>query len=242
MRKLILFLMILFMASVGHCAMGDDATGDDYFTLAVGLIQDYPFTMHIEIFPITLTAAHLGLFVGDKDVGDHLCAIWLAGNVANDPGRLFCHDYGGGDNVSVLSVAAYDVDVWNSTGGTLTSVSDRSQFLNGVKATENTTTISAMADHDTTSIGHLSDSTPSLPNGEDWAEAAMWNEVLTDAEMTILDLGFSPFLVSPENLVMYVPMIRDDAGGDVQDIISGNIFSAVGSPENVTHPRVFMAY
>lgn len=67
------------------------------------------------------------------------------------------------------------------------------------------------------------------------AEAVIWNAALSDEEVATLALGFSPLLVRPQNIVSYVPLIRDND----EDLITGLSWTPVGSPTISAHPRVF---
>ena len=52
------------------------------------------------------------------------------------------------------------------------------------------------------------------------AEAAIWNVILTDTEVTSLSKGFRPSLVRPDKLSLYVPLVRE-----VQDVRAGLSFT-----------------
>ena len=120
---------------------------------------------------------------------------------------------------------------WYHFCGTVVSASERYIYLNGTDKgggaglTTKTPTLNAF------SIGG--------PANWGWdgpiAEYAVWNVVLTDAEVLILSKGYPPLFVRPESLVCYVPLINDDD----DDLIGGLSFSATGSISTVAHTTVF---
>ena len=64
------------------------------------------------------------------------------------------------------------------------------------------------------------------------AEVAIYNIDLTDTEVEILALGYSPLLVRPQNLVFYVPLIRDND----KDLVGGLTLTLGGTPTIAVHP------
>ena len=68
------------------------------------------------------------------------------------------------------------------------------------------------------------------------AEPAVWNVVLTDAEVAILGAGFSPLFVRPQNLVFYPDLIRG-----LNDKVGGLTLTANGTVVSAHPPIIYPA-
>jgi hypothetical protein len=66
------------------------------------------------------------------------------------------------------------------------------------------------------------------------AEFAMWTAELTADEIASLEQGFKPFRVRPQNLLYYIPLVRD-----VADFRSGIALTPTDTPTVADHPRVY---
>lgn len=141
-----------------------------------------------------------------------------AGTVGGDPINLAQDS----DNISTST--GYSANVWqqcsysmNTAGGT------GIVYVNG--GGKQSTTFSTGAAPSNMLFGSGSANV-------DIAEIAFWNVVLTDAEMAILGLGYSPLLVRPSSLVHYLPCVRS-----VQDVIRATTIVQDGSAVT-DHPRI----
>lgn len=65
------------------------------------------------------------------------------------------------------------------------------------------------------------------------AEWALWNVVLTAGELASLNVGLSPLLVRPQNLLRYIPFVRN-----LIELISGATISTVDAPAIANHSRI----
>jgi hypothetical protein len=65
------------------------------------------------------------------------------------------------------------------------------------------------------------------------AEAAIWNSALSLPEIVSLSKGFSPNLISPQNLVFYNPCVRD-----FKDVRQGRVVTSSGVTVS-NHPRIY---
>jgi len=134
------------------------------------------------------------------------------------------------------------VNTWGHAAAVFVSTTSRFAYLNGVAGTENTTSRIPVTTPDTTNIGAriLRDATVNIPAIESLiAEAAIWNVVLTAAELLQLAAGYSPLFVRPASLVAYYPLIRGDASGDCPDYVGGLKMVEQGTVAVQTHARVF---
>jgi hypothetical protein len=88
---------------------------------------------------------------------------------------------------------------------------------------------------DRISIGRLGRLNPAAYMDGLLAEVAIWNAALSDEEVASLAAGFSPLLVKPENLVVYVPLVRT-----IQDVVGGLGFTATGTVVAEHPPKIFL--
>jgi len=152
------------------------------------------------------------------------------------------------DSTNVLVAQARDdAAVQNSNaGGTITAAAYQhagmtidlngvpTPYLNGSSTTPTATTTLGTITLDQTSIGVL------LRIGavHYWdgaiAEPAIWDVELNTSEMTALSNGFLPNQIRPNNLIMWLRLIR----GVYVDVISGQTFSATGTPTISAHKPV----
>ena len=125
-------------------------------------------------------------------------------------------------------------DVWSHGAAVFASGSSRRAYLNGVQGNEATVSLSPNA-RDAFGIACTTRAS-SVGAGiyADIAEAAVWDVALTHAEIQRLALGFSPLLVRPDALCIYVPLVRDED----RDIVGGLELTPTNSPTVVEHPRV----
>jgi len=172
---------------------------------------DYPLTFACWFKADATDQEHNLLFLGDKDQANY----WN-GLQAGDAGesnfiRAMSHDHGGASFTDAQSSAAYSTNVWFHAAGTWTDESNRAAFKDGANKGTDTTTVGNAANWDRTSIGRLGDSSASDQCEGDIAEAAIWNVVLTDAEIAWLAKGYSPLTLWHRfgNLIMYQNLIRD---------------------------------
>ena len=88
---------------------------------------------------------------------------------------------------------------------------------------------------DQTGIGAWARGSPTQYFSGDLAEAAIWNVVLTDAEVAMLALGLCPLFVRPANLVGYWPIIGRYS--PEIDLVGGFDMTVTGATVS-NHPRI----
>ena len=127
---------------------------------------------------------------------------------------------------------------WYNGVSTFTSNTSRAAYLDaGGKGTNSTNVTDPTIDR--AAVGTLLRSSNANDFNGRVFMVATWNAALTDAEATILALGFDPMLVRPASLALYSRLIRDDDF----DYISGNSYTTAGTVnvgENDT--PIFLAY
>ncbi len=126
------------------------------------------------------------------------------------------------------------VGTWYNVVGVERTINDREVFVDGGNSGTNTSSRTP-TNIDSVAIGRELDTSAADSWDGDIAEVAIWNVALTNAEIAILAAGYSPLFVRPQNLVMYIPLIRDNDN----DIVGGVSFAvASGSPAIGIHPSV----
>lgn len=109
----------------------------------------------------------------------------------------------------------YTVGTWHHAAGVFTNATLRAAFIDGGSKGTNATNITPTG-LDRTSIGRLGRASPSAYMDGLLAEIGIWNVALTDEEVARLAAGYSPLLVRPGNLVLYMPLVRE-----IHDIVGG---------------------
>jgi len=124
--------------------------------------------------------------------------------------------------------------VWQHICGVFASSTSRSAYLNGGGKGTDTTSRTPNSTLDRTRVGCRcsSGSLAGFFPGS-IAEAAIWNVALSDAEVALLAKGLCPLLMRPQNIVFYMPLIRD-----LVNLKAIGTPSAVNSPTVANHPRI----
>jgi hypothetical protein len=121
--------------------------------------------------------------------------------------------------------------VWFSAAGTFDTAS-RIAYMDTSSGT-NTTSLGAQT-LDRFSFGaRLTTNAFNYLKG-DIAEAAVWDVVLTSAEITSLARGFKASRIRPQSLVFYAPIIRD-----IHDVRNGRAITNNNTATVSDHPRVY---
>lgn len=130
-------------------------------------------------------------------------------------------------------------NVWFHIAARSVTTTDHAVFVNGVSAATNGTE-RIMSGTNRVSVGRFGDSTPSSHFDGLIAEAGIWDVALTDAEIAILALGYSPLFVRPSSLVFYAPLIRGvtATGGNDIDIVGGLTLTDNNTVTVGDHPRI----
>jgi len=160
----------------------------------------------------------------DGNSTNHSVRLFASGNVSSptvDPVRLRVRESG---TQSVSTTTGYTVNVWHHAFCVMVDAEDKSAFIDGGSKSTNVNAQTPTT-HDEFSIGELS-------NGGDnfhglIAEAAMWDAALTDAQVAILALGYSPLFVRPQNLLAYWPLVGRTS--PEIDTVGGNNLTVTGA-------------
>jgi len=204
------------------------STGYSYFQGTVP-VTAAPFTMACWFNVTDITAGHCLMSLGDFNTNNyHYMA--ANGDVASDP--LKCTTKAGGADNTATTAGSYSASTWQHACAVFASATSRTIYLNGGNSGTNTGSASPTG-IDYIAIGRIrvSNNWFNTWTGGSFAECAIWNAALNTDEVAALAKGFSPSKIRPQNLVFYVPGIREiiDVRGGLALTHSGNSVAA--------HPR-----
>lgn len=205
------------------------------YTTGSSSVSAVPMTLACWFYPESDAATGTMLSVTYYNGGDHL-RLQAAGDVAGDPIRAASYRTAGTERVADTT-AGYTVGAWQHAAAVFASTSSRSVYLNGANKGTNTDSSPVLTNFNTVSTGasRISGSVSSYYTGR-IAEAALWNVALTDAEIALLALGYSPLLVRPASLQSYWPLMgRTSPEIDLVAALGQTLTSA---PAVADHPRV----
>lgn len=140
---------------------------------------------------------------------------------------------------SILASATTSTSVtagaWCHVCGSFTSSTSRAAYLNGGgKGTNGTVqTPSGLTQIE---VGHTTVSGGSYANGN-IAECAIWNIVLTDNDVADLANGIPAWMIRPDALVFYAPLLHGYS--PEIELIGANNLTLTNSPTVVAHPAIF---
>lgn len=218
----------------------DDAN-TEYLVNANAVVTNYPFTMSSWFRADDVTGQYVLMSLGDKDSATQRVFMFING--AEDD-RLQLTIQNDATSYATWTTTAYTANAWYHACAYApdNAVGNWRVFLNaaGGQDTGSEDTLNFIS-ADRTGIGANVDSSVSGYMSGVIAEAAIWNVVLTAAEIAILAKGYSPLLVRPQSLVGYWPLIGrcspeiDLVGGYGMTLTSGD-----SGPVVAAHPRVLM--
>lgn len=189
-------------------------------------VNDSPLTLSCIFYPTAVTASR-GLMVIEEGGGDQWYRMYHAGTVVRAYARA------GGVTPIADSTTTFSINTWNVATAVFASDTSRSAYLNGGgKGTSGT-----LCSPDSAQINRIFIAGYSSGFDGRLAEMGVWNVALTDEEVAILGQFVSPLMVRPQNLVFYLPAIRDND----EDLVGGLSLTVGGTPTVSAHPRVFYA-
>lgn len=187
---------------------------DDYIEATSAPVTGAPLTMACWFNPDNDTQNHLLMALTDGTSSNRFL-LEANGNLTNDPVRARTTASG---TDSQATVNGFVANSWQHAVGRFASASSRQAFLNGTGGSVQTTSRTPTGINNT----RLGNQATAYLAGL-LAEAAIWNTDLTDDEITALAKGYRPSLIRPDNLVLYVPLIRNvlDISGGVSLTTNG---------------------
>lgn len=134
---------------------------------------------------------------------------------------------------------------WFHACGVTSAANSRAAYLNGGGKGTNTGNRTPTGVNQTT-VGMQGGTANNLPfglaGGNGYiAEVAIWNVALTDADVTTLALGVHPFLVRPDALVDYWPLMGRYSP-EINLKSNTRVLTVNGALVQFPHPRIFMPH
>jgi hypothetical protein len=131
------------------------------------------------------------------------------------------------------TITGENLSAWNNAVAQYNATNNRVIYLNNNAGTPNTvdTNPSGLNNLD---IGVQWNTTLQNYTNGLLAEVAVWNIALSNDDVTALFKGFKAFRVRPQNLVYYVPLIRN-----IQEIKAGLGLTNENTATVTDHPRVY---
>jgi hypothetical protein len=128
----------------------------------------------------------------------------------SDDGVELWVDNFGNPNEAIITSTTYTINQWHHAAAVIRATNDRSVYLDGGGKVNGTTSITTPT-LDRTLIGAMgpSDDLDKYMDGQ-ISHIAIYNVALTDDEIALLAGGAFPFMIRPESLVAYWPLIDDD--------------------------------
>ncbi len=150
-----------------------------------------------------------------------LGALDAGGNVAGDPVRAYA--YNGTAFGIATTTTGYPATTWTHACGTFASSTSRTAFINGGSKGTNTDSMTGTV-NELTIGARRSASAVGFFAGK-IAQVAIWNTVLSDAQIAALASGTNPTAISPGSLIAYYPLL-----GDATPSVGTETLQNVGSP------------
>lgn len=223
------FLAAFFCASSLFGARDFVRASNQMLTHNAGTVSGYPISMSawFRTSDLTINQCIVANNLETTGIGVYLI---VRGVDAGDP--LSASDYDGSTAARANSGGSVTSGTWHHGGASFTATNVRAVYLDGAR-TDNSTSVTSYSAPDRTRIGTF------LSGNSHWsgqiAEVGIWNVTLTDDEMLILAAGFSPLVVRPSALQLYVPL-----WGGVFDYIGGKTFTDSGGTTDAGfHPRIY---
>lgn len=194
-----------------------------------------PVSMAVWFYPETIAANQMLIGLIETGGANSSFRLNAEGAVGGDPLRAYT--IGPGVNKYAQASTGFSINTWQHACGVFAANNDRRVYLNG--GNKGTNSESATPTGISNTILGARPYTPLVFDSllGSLAEAAIWDVALTDDDVLILSKGYSPLLVKPESLLLYVPLIRSND----EDLIGGLSLTSfgIGSADITAHPRVF---
>lgn len=191
------------------------------------LAVTHPMTLACWAYSTSLTVAQALIAVGVAG-GTHRNVLFMSGHIGGDPVQASTQ---GTATSGASTTTGYTANTWHHCAATFSSSASRAAFIDGgSKGTDVGTT--GATGFDSVLLGARYSTTRGLFFVGKMAEAAVWSDTLTDAEIASLAKGLCPLKVRPQSLVIYAPLVRE-----LSDLKGGTLTSASTSVGD--HTRVY---
>lgn len=178
----------------------------DYIEATSAVLTGVPLTMACWFNSDSATLTQTLFSISDEDADQHF-SLRAAGAVTDDPVQCFTN--ASNARAPASGTAGYQANTWHHAAGVFAAVNSRRAFFDGVGGTT-TTGSSTPTGLDRTGIGfrYITSVRSQRTDGR-IAECGIWNVALDDAEIAALAKGYRCSLIRPQNLVFYVPHVRE---------------------------------
>jgi len=177
-----------------------------FIEAASAVLSGVPLTMACWLNSDSITDNQTVIQIADASSSVNYFSLQALGGIAGDPIRGVMRQ-SGAINVPVTSTG-YLADTWHHICAVFAAADSGAVYIDGGSKGTDTATATP-TNLDITSLGvRNTGGTSEFTDGE-IAEVAIWNVALTDAEVAQLAAGYSPRLVRPQGLVLYMPLVRE---------------------------------
>lgn len=170
------------------------------------------------------------------DDGTRFYGLVLRGDIAGDPIYAYMGTTASGQ--AGVTTTGYSTSTWHHAAATFGNNAPevRNAYIDGGSKGSDTALATDPGALTRTSVGYKALGIAYNLVGKQ-AEAAIWNVILTDAEIALLAKPVCPLVIRPENLVAYWPLIGN-CSPEI-DVVGGVNVTAVGTPTKQDHPKIF---
>lgn len=209
------------------------AANSEYLEIDSPPVTDFPFTFACWFKATTSTANMQLMAIADKDAPNYWNRLFTTtGN------QIRAQTRAGGPNQHATTSNTFSDGAWHHALGVWPDADSRTAVLDGNYGSSATNSITmSIANMDRISLGRLGDSSPAAYYNGAMAEVAVWNVALSQTQGETLSKGFSPLLVKPESLVLYMPMNRPS--GNEVDYINLLTLTDYNTVTDTDHPRIY---
>lgn len=181
-------------------------TYDDYISGAATLSAGYPLTINVWFYPPSASVTGLVNMVGvgnGSDVSQHRLRInnttLRVGGVTIDTGSA---------GTNITTTTNYTASAWSMATYVCTSATSRTVYVNAGSSATTTSSRAVIAPTNWIVGGNYS--LVGFPQYEGYlAEFSVWDAALTADEITSLYRGTKADGIRPQNLKVYVPLVRN---------------------------------
>ena len=207
----------------------------EYLSNANAILTNEPMTMACWFNADTTTTGYTIISIGDTTDSNSYWNMNLSASGEVSAAKLENVGFNYGES---LTTTTFSAGVWHHACATFTSDTLRTSYLDGGGKGTNTTNVVDPSPVLSTFIGAIADATPSVYMDGEIAEVAIWDVALSDDQVAMLAIGYSPLLVSARNLVAYWPLIGRDS--PEIDRIGGFNMTLNGTPTADPHVDIIM--
>ncbi|MBE9479810.1 MAG: hypothetical protein IMY80_07575 [Chloroflexi bacterium] len=173
---------------------------------------------------------HCVLQIQDKDGANDYWRLTADGSVSNGQFLFYATD---ANAAIAYSGVVPSIGTWYHVACLEKASNSRKIIVGDNSGTD--TTAKTPDNIDSITIGYEGDSSPGDGWDGDIAEVAVWEIELAEAEIDVLQLGVSPLMVRPQNLVFYAPLIGKTS--PEIEIVGGRALTLSGTTA-IAHPKV----